>query len=456
MVRIKDIQERALTGPVMKEREYDKMLSKRVRELVKDYDIKFDMNQIIPDDSVADDVFKAGFDLLIDVGIYHLDTNRNIKFTENEIKEMIKSRPSEVKFGTGKDQITIKNRKPEEKTKPVITTGGGILSEDMFLPIVKSCAQEPTCQGINGFSLISAWGLDNKTGTPGEIMCAIAEGLWNREAVKSVGKPGLYIGLAGASALSPAGAIAAFHPDGYTKENAQIPIHLFNELKLTWSRFILATYARLNGIVPWTSYGAAIGLLFRNSEEASVGAIAALLAELAYGQGSLCMGGGMGSDGMVMRRESLASGATCTLALTNNLHVPVGGVGGGGGYAGPCTEMRVYEIAIINLMSVASGAGWLWYSGTLRTLINYCTGMEGRIMGETARAIAGMKRADANELINKLLPKIEDKENPEKAPMGKSFMECYDVKTLTPSKEYTDLYARVKKELIDYGIEYEY
>ncbi|MBS7268974.1 MAG: monomethylamine:corrinoid methyltransferase [Candidatus Freyarchaeota archaeon] len=83
MVRIKDIQERALTGPVMKEREYDKMLSKRVRELVKDYDIKFDMNQIIPDDSVGDDVFKAGFDLLIDVGIYHLDTNRNIKFTEN-------------------------------------------------------------------------------------------------------------------------------------------------------------------------------------------------------------------------------------------------------------------------------------------------------------------------------------------------------------------------------------
>ncbi|MEX2723831.1 MAG: hypothetical protein Q6367_008055 [Candidatus Freyarchaeota archaeon] len=43
MVRIKDIQERALTGPVMKEREYDKMLSKRVRELVNDYDIKFDL-----------------------------------------------------------------------------------------------------------------------------------------------------------------------------------------------------------------------------------------------------------------------------------------------------------------------------------------------------------------------------------------------------------------------------
>ncbi len=456
MVAIRVIQERALTGPVMKEREFDKMLSKRVREIVAEYDIKFDFNQIIPDDSVANDVFKAGFDLLIDVGIYHLDTNRNIKFTENEIKEMIKTRPSEVTFGTGKDQITIKRRDPEEKRAPTVTTGGGILSEDMFLPIVKSCAQEPTCQGINGFSLISAWGMDNRTGTPGEIVCAIAEGLWNREAVKSVGKPGLFIGLAGASALSPAGALAAFHPQGYTKENSQIPIHLFNELKLTWSRFILATYARLNGIVPWTSYGAAIGLLFRNSEEASVGAIAALLAELAYGQGSLAMGGGMGSDGMVMHRESLASGATCTLALANNLPIPVGGVGGGGGYAGPCTEMRVYEIAAINLMSVPAGASWLWYSGTLRGLINYCTGMEGRIMGETIRAIAGMKRADANELINKIFAKIEDKENPEKAPLGKSFAECYDVRTLTPSKEYTDLYDKVKKELIDYGIEYEY
>jgi methylamine--corrinoid protein Co-methyltransferase len=32
------------------------------------------------------------------------------------------------------------------------------------------------------------------------------------------------------------------------------------------------------------------------------------------------------------------------------------------------------------------------------------------------------------------------------------FQECYDLKTITPSKEYMDLYEGIKKELGDMGV----
>ena len=54
--------------------------------------------------------------------------------------------------------------------------------------------------------------------------------------------------------------------------------------------------------------------------------------------------------------------------------------------------------------------------------------------------------------MKKLLSKQEQRiPNP---PIGKSFTECYDIKTLEPSKECVEVYARVKSELDDNGIEF--
>jgi hypothetical protein len=37
-------------------------------------------------------------------------------------------------------------------------------------------------------------------------------------------------------------------------------------------------------------------------------------------------------------------------------------------------------------------------------------------------------------------------------PKGRSFRELFDLNTLTPVKEYLDLYLRIKKELIELGV----
>ncbi|CEO87973.1 hypothetical protein SSCH_1380001 [Syntrophaceticus schinkii] len=61
-----------------------------------------------------------------------------------------------------------------------------------------------------------------------------------------------------------------------------------------------------------------------------------------------------------------------------------------------------------------------------------------------------MTRKKANEIANVLIPKYEDRlYDP---PKGKSNRECFDFSTFTPTKEYQDIYNKVKQECIDLGI----
>lgn len=39
-----------------------------------------------------------------------------------------------------------------------------------------------------------------------------------------------------------------------------------------------------------------------------------------------------------------------------------------------------------------------------------------------------------------------------KVPMGKKFNECYDLKTVTPAKEFEDLWNKTKVNLSDIGM----
>ena len=84
---------------------------------------------------------------------------------------------------------------------------------------------------------------------------------------------------------------------------------------------------------------------------------------------------------------------------------------------------------------------------------NQGSGLEPRFQGEVAKATAGLKRADVNEMIKVLLSKYEDKTS--SAPQGKSFEELYDLKTVQPKKEYLEIYWKVKKELEDLGLNFE-
>jgi hypothetical protein len=69
-------------------------------------------------------------------------------------------------------------------------------------------------------------------------------------------------------------------------------------------------------------------------------------------------------------------------------------------------------------------------------------------------AESGIKRQEANDLVKKIVARYE--KQIAEAPLGKKFQECHDVKKIAPTKEYTELYGTIKRELTDLGVPFVY
>jgi methylamine--corrinoid protein Co-methyltransferase len=120
--------------------------------------------------------------------------------------------------------------------------------------------------------------------------------------------------------------------------------------------------------------------------------------------------------------------------------------------SGPCTEMVLQEATTYSVAGTVSGLSLMAVEVTNNKCLDHCTGMEARMAAEAGHSVArsGMKREEANELVKEVLEKYEHRIG--EAPIGKSFRDCYDAETITPSKEYLEIYKTVKKELGDIGL----
>jgi methylamine--corrinoid protein Co-methyltransferase len=119
--------------------------------------------------------------------------------------------------------------------------------------------------------------------------------------------------------------------------------------------------------------------------------------------------------------------------------------------------MVMYEAGLHGMVSAVSGAAVLWEIATaMNKHFERTTPMEARMGCETGLSAvkSKLKRSDVNEIVKKILPKYEN--NFENAPLGKTFEECYDLETLEPTKEYQEIYGKVKAEFRDLGIDYIY
>lgn len=453
MIPITDFQQRALSGPVMKEQEFDMMFGRKVRQVVSRYDIKYEPERIIADDGRADAVFEGGVDLLAEVGLYHRDTQRVIQLSKEEVQQIAKEAwagPRKERFGKGKDVVTIKYRTAEDPSPPVVWFGlaGRTSSEDLYIPYIQSFAQEEWAQGINAEGLISAGGLENKVGAPTEVAVALAEIKYKQEVARRVDKPGMFMGWS--SAMSPGAVMALCFPGLQERHNAMIPIGLVPELKLDWDRLVLAQCAEVRGMVPFTSVVEIMGALCRGPEDAAVAQVANLLGQLGYGHGTIATTCAMSVDGFRDRGAMWAYSAAAR-ASERNIGIPIGG--GSQSAAGAGTEMALYEKAAQTLNFVASGTAWIWGMGCRRGKgENTTAGLEGRVVAETALAVAGMARDKVSELLKRVLALYEDQLGSE--PEGKTFPELYDVKTVQPTAEYLAVYHRAKEQLARIGVPY--
>lgn len=119
--------------------------------------------------------------------------------------------------------------------------------------------------------------------------------------------------------------------------------------------------------------------------------------------------------------------------------------------AGPCTEMCLLEASAQSITDTASGREILSGVASAKGVVqDKTTGMEARMMGEAARATAGMEIDEVNKILDNLV-KLYEKDYG-KAPKGKTFQECYDVMTVTPTDEHMKVYEGARKKLENLGL----
>lgn len=194
-ITVYDVYDRAKSGPKMDEKEWDfKVIPQTAAALKKKYGIKMDKKTIIPEDKeLCDKLFQAGLDLLVECGVYCIDTKRVIKYTRDEVLHAIKTAPDHFTYGEGKEAINVVPRHSSEKKAPVIQGGptGSPCSEEMFLPIHQAYAQEPIVDTIVDGVMQTVMGKDPVPGSPWEIMAVRSEALQVREAQMRAGRCGM-------------------------------------------------------------------------------------------------------------------------------------------------------------------------------------------------------------------------------------------------------------------------
>jgi len=445
-----DLQERSLNGPVMKADEFDLAFSMKIRELVAKHDIKYIPEEFIIDDRMADAVFHAGVELLADIGLYHLDTQRVVKFTKEEILELARKRkenPGKAEFGSGNEKMTIAYRSGEDSRPPTLYSGiAGAEEEDVFISMVQSYAQEEENEGIAICPGLEKLGsIQPKAGTLTEIHVALWEQEQLKEVLRRVGRPGLNLGLL-CTASTPSAIMECVGAGFRDASNTQIGVHIHPDQKIDWERLILAHYCNNRGITPWQSAATLLGLLCRDAADAAVAMAASILGHICFANGPMCNIFPTTIEGAWATRETIWAICATARASERNIRIAFGGAPVPS-YAWGRRDLGYYLAAVQLIAFTGCGMSYAWLTAGC--------GAEGVKLGRVMKAAAGIKREKANAIAQTIMNKAEEeiskREEPTELP---TFAETCDLKTAKPKQEFLDMMNRTIDELVDIGMPY--
>lgn len=445
--------EKAYTGPVCSVKDWDtKVVPQAIRAKLKKYRLEKTLdleNPINTDDDLADEFFKAGYELALELGMLNVETERIIKITEEELQETLKHKPSQVTLGSGADQVVLKARKPEDPTPPLLAASLGIVvSEELYVPIVEGIVKyRKLVDVLHGPSLATVYGHEVRSGTPYETLMGRYEVELRRQALWRAGRPGMAnTGVAGAVTEFGhlGGAPAMGGPGNVTM--ALCPVELKTNFSV-FHRVITALNYDMKIRAGGFSY---IGGYAGPPEGAALANIATdllipVILDSDYTSSYVYDIHLFGNCG----RKALWANSVAIQAVSRNTHLLRNKIVNETG--GPCTAQFMYEAAIGLMNHCVSGASKTTQPRSAGgKYTNYLTPMEAWWCGEVFKSCAGMSRKQANEIAKKILPKYEEKlTNPDK---GKSVLECFDLKAMRPTPEYEKLYREIRKELIDLGM----
>jgi methylamine--corrinoid protein Co-methyltransferase len=190
-----DVYERFVKGKKVPESEWDyTIIPQNLTALKEKYKLKFEPGQSVPEDNETKNaLFQAGLEMLSTVGFYCQDLGRVMHVTEEEIWEGIKKTPKKLILGEGRDIARFYHRHGNSPVKPIIQGGptGSPVSEEMFIKIMQSYAQEAVVDDLVDGVMDTVEGKKAKSGTPYEISATMQELRMTKEARTRAGRPGL-------------------------------------------------------------------------------------------------------------------------------------------------------------------------------------------------------------------------------------------------------------------------
>jgi len=448
MISFESVVERAFTGPICTERDFDlDIFVPNLRKVIEKYGIKYDPQHPVPtDDDLADRVWAAAMEFLVETGVYCLDTERRILFTQEEIEGALETGPCGYMFGEGKDAKAMPRRFPEDETPPFCSGGGGgcpVSSEWIYLNIVKAYAEDPLSNGITTPALTNVDGQQIMAGSPLGVEGAIRSIILTREALRRAGRPGMPIVNVIATAVKSQEHISA-HPFGNQKIDV-IEVGTVHEMKIDFDSLNKVAYSLAVGTLIFAENGTILGGFAGGPAGVAVVTAAYNPVDLLILRGAVQHPFPTHFELSTGTRDAIWARSLANQAVTRNSPLPVSNIGYSA--AGPMTKMSFYEYSAWVIGAVVSGGSIEIASQTKGTVVDHGGPVEPIFMNGVAHAVAGMSRKEANEIVNVLLGKYEDQlRNP---PIGKRYQDCYDVASGKPNKEYLELYREVRQEMTD-------
>ena len=191
-----DFYDRAKVGEKCTQDDWDLMrIPMKAMELKQKYGLDFKGEFVPTDKDMMEKLFQAGFEMLLESGIYCTDTHRIVKYTEDEIWDAINNVQKEFTLGTGRDEVRVSKREVGDKKKPIIQGGptGSPISEDVFMPVHMSYALEKEVDVIVDGVMTSVRGKPPIPKSPYEVLAAKTETRLIKQACAMAGRPGMGI-----------------------------------------------------------------------------------------------------------------------------------------------------------------------------------------------------------------------------------------------------------------------
>jgi methylamine--corrinoid protein Co-methyltransferase len=136
---------------------------------------------------MIDRLYQAGLEMLVEMGVFCMDTGRVIKYTEDEVLMAVAGAPRELTLGEGRDARQLAARSFDDPRPPLNQGGptGAPVSENIFIPMHEAYAAI-----VNGV-LSTINGREPKPGSPWEIAAVKGEVSMIRMAMTRAGRPGM-------------------------------------------------------------------------------------------------------------------------------------------------------------------------------------------------------------------------------------------------------------------------